>query len=235
MVIPIGERGLTEQLLRQMETFFGLDATERQQVAAFASSALVKTQKCLSENVQFGSYWNEQGELVFSPNNSGQYLVFLYFLSRTAFENDNGVLADKAFYLNKMMNGCEIHYRVRMPDIFCASHSVGAVMGLAKYGNYFVFQQNSTVGGNHGVFPVFGRFVRLFANATVLGASNIGNNVFISAGALVKDEDIPDNTIVFGSSPNLVLKQKPPCYFYELSFFREHQSLKGRGYKQADS
>ncbi len=54
--------------------------------------------------------------------------------------------------------------------------------------------------------------------------SNIGDNVFISAGAFVKDQDIPNNTIVFGKSPNLILKQKPSEYFYESSLFKCHKN-----------
>ncbi|WP_394370386.1 hypothetical protein [Phocaeicola dorei] len=42
----------------------------------------------------------------------------------------------------------------------------------------------------------------------MLGESHIGNNVWIGAGALVKNTDIPDNSLVFGQSPNLIIKQR---------------------------
>jgi serine O-acetyltransferase len=42
----------------------------------------------------------------------------------------------------------------------------------------------------------------------ILGNSKIGNNVILGAGACVKDQDIPDNSMVFGSSPNLIIKKK---------------------------
>jgi serine O-acetyltransferase len=41
----------------------------------------------------------------------------------------------------------------------------------------------------------------------VLGNCTIGDNVWISANTYIKDEDVPANTIVFGSSPNLVFKK----------------------------
>lgn len=45
------------------------------------------------------------------------------------------------------------------------------------------------------------------ANSTILGGIHIGNNVLIGAGALVKNTDIPDNSFVFGLSPNLAIKR----------------------------
>jgi len=42
----------------------------------------------------------------------------------------------------------------------------------------------------------------------VLGDSHIGNNVVISAETYIINENIPDNSIVFGKSPNLIIKTK---------------------------
>ena len=58
------------------------------------------------------------------------------------------------------------------------------------------------------VYPVFGDFVTMYSNSSVIGNCRIGNNVVIGANTCIKDEDIPDNCLVFGSSPNLVIKQK---------------------------
>ena len=35
----------------------------------------------------------------------------------------------------------------------------------------------------------------------------IGNNVIISPGAMVKDEDVPSNSIVHGKTPNLIIEK----------------------------
>ena len=40
-----------------------------------------------------------------------------------------------------------------------------------------------------------------------MGNSHIGDNCIIGAGTLVKDEDVPENSIVFGKSPNLIIKK----------------------------
>ena len=48
----------------------------------------------------------------------------------------------------------------------------------------------------------------MFSNSSILGSSHIGNNVDLGAGAIVKNQDIPDDSIVFGESPNLIIKTK---------------------------
>lgn len=47
----------------------------------------------------------------------------------------------------------------------------------------------------------------MYANSSFIGKCNIGDNVILSAGTLVKDTDIPSNSIVFGQSPNLIIKE----------------------------
>lgn len=70
------------------------------------------------------------------------------------------------------------------------------------------FGQNCTVGNNKGIYPTLGINFRMCANSTILGNCHVGDNVTLGAGALVKDQDIPSNSLVFGQSPNLVIKQK---------------------------
>ena len=47
----------------------------------------------------------------------------------------------------------------------------------------------------------------MFANSSILGKCHIGKNVNIEAGAIVKNQDVPDNCTVFGQSPNLIIKK----------------------------
>lgn len=48
----------------------------------------------------------------------------------------------------------------------------------------------------------------LYAYIKVLGNTKIGNNVIISANSYLINEEIPDNCIVFGQIPNIVIKKK---------------------------
>lgn len=117
-------------------------------------------------------------------------------------------LADKVYYLNKMLNGCDLYHQVELPKFFRLDHPVGSVMGRAVYGEGFMFAQNCTVGNNKGIYPIIGENVRMCAYSSILGNCKIGNNVILGAHAAVKDTDIPDNSIVFGQSPNLILKKQ---------------------------
>ena len=47
----------------------------------------------------------------------------------------------------------------------------------------------------------------MFANSSVIGDCNIGNWVIISAESFIKNEDIPNCSVVYGKSPELVIKQ----------------------------
>ena len=101
-----------------------------------------------------------------------------------------------------------------MPDVFMLVHPVGTVLGRASYGDFFVAYQNCTVGANHhGQYPTFGQGVMLYAGASVIGASLVGDDVTVAAGALVIDSDLPSETVVVGTHPsNRILGAKASVY-----------------------
>lgn len=139
-------------------------------------------------------------------------MIFLYYLSHEIYVNtQNSILCDKIYYLNKIMNGVDLFYAIELPQKFGAEHPLGSVMGWAKYSEVFFFYQGCTVGGTVGknakiYYPVLGENVQMFANSSILGRCKVGDNVKIGAGALVKNEDIPSDSIVFGQSSNLIIK-----------------------------
>lgn len=147
-----------------------------------------------------------------NPFNSVIYCNYLYWLSKNLFLIQENDLADRVYYLNKMLNSVDLFYAIDLPDIWSCEHPLGSVMGRAKYGSHFFFYQGCTVGGNRnkGVleYPVIGENVIMYSNSKVIGNSRIGNNVLISANAYIKNETIPDNSIVFGQSPDLMIKQR---------------------------
>ncbi len=221
MHITTGKEQLLKVISRQIDSNFILDESEKHILSESLPATLARCETNFSTTTN-KYYSDTNGNARFNPYHSGQYTVFLYFLSREVATTGDTTLADKIYYLNRMMNGLDLYYEVILPDVFALDHPLGSILGRATYGNQFVFNQNCTVGGNHDIYPELGDYVTLFANATVIGQCHIGNNVFISAGAYVKDEDIPDNTLVFGRSPHLVLKQKPAEYFFQESPFKAH-------------
>ena len=152
-----------------------------------------------------------QGQKI-NPFNGVMYTNYLYWLSRFFYENENIEMADKIYGLNKMMNSVDLFYAIKLPLIWTCEHPLGSVMGRADYGERFVFYQGCTVGGNRKdatiYYPRIGENVTMYSNSKVLGSSIIGNNVTLAANAYVINQKIPDNSIVFGQSPNIVIKEK---------------------------
>lgn len=155
------------------------------------------------------------GKAQFNPYMSVQWMIFLYRLSHEIYvcaEDNTPKEADLVYYLNKIMHSNDWFYAIDLPVHFMCEHPLGSVLGRAEYGDYFVIYQGTTVGGNRSkgelYYPVIGENVMMFANSTVLGDSHIGNNVIISAETYIINETIPDNCIVFGRSPKLIIKKK---------------------------
>lgn len=206
-VSPVEILQLVEKQLTNIFTF-------GQEDKVLLEAAFDNTLKRLEYNFSHSpnKYYSNGGETYFNPFHSGQYCIFLYYLSNEVWRNcQRGVkcsLSDRLYFLNKMLNACDLFYEVELPDIFGLDHPVGTVMGRAKYSDYFLFSQNCTVGNNRGIYPQIGQHVRMCANASIIGNCIIGNNVIIGANACVKDQNIPDNSIVFGQSPNLIIKEQ---------------------------
>ncbi|MBH2032234.1 MAG: hypothetical protein I8H93_19070 [Pseudomonadales bacterium] len=207
MEIQISQSLLTSLVKQQINNNFFLEVDEEATLNNSIQTALKKSEYCF--NHTNNKYYKKNNTAYFNPYHSGQYSIFLYFLSRTLYEENHkpSILADKVYYLNKLLNGLDIYYEVQMPDIFLLDHPLGSVLGRATYGNFFTFSQQCTVGNNKGLFPVIGEHVTMYSGSKIIGKCLIGNNVKISANTYIKDTDIPNNSIVFGSSPNLIVKK----------------------------
>ena len=212
MILELEPSHLLSLLCKQLDNLFTIDEAERKILAEAMTESLRRTELCFS-NIDNKYYWKFD-KPYFNPFHSGQYCVFLYFISNEISEQ-NSILADKIYYLNKALNGLDLFHEVAMPDVFFLDHPVGTVIGRATIGRYFCFGQNCTLGSNKGVYPTLGSNVNMCPGAMILGNSKIGDHVLLAANAYVKDEDIPSCSIVFGSSPNLTVKPKERSYFLE--------------------
>ncbi|MCR4754335.1 MAG: hypothetical protein K5868_02275 [Lachnospiraceae bacterium] len=154
---------------------------------------------------------DESGEVFFSPYNTVEYGIFLYRLSNLVYKKGYEREATLVYYLNKIMHSYDWFYAIELPIYFWANHPVGSVLGRAKYGEYLYLNQGVTVGGNSfsgltDIYPTLGNNVILCANATIVGDCSIGNNVIVSANTLIRKQDVPDDSLVFGESPNVIIK-----------------------------
>lgn len=146
----------------------------------------------------------------FNPLMSVHWMIFLYRLSHILYRRGGGTAADQVYYLNKIMHSIDWFYAIELPIHFLCEHPLGSVLGKASYGDYLLIYQGTTVGGSikdavlH--YPVFDGNVIMFANSSVLGKSHVGSNVILSAGTKIVNQNVPSNSVVFGESPNLIVK-----------------------------
>lgn len=207
MEFVISQKQILQQLVIQLKSFFLIEDREIEMLHSVFGKTV---NRCETSFCVTSKYFGRIS--VFNPYHSVKYMIFLYTLSNELYKQyGSNVLSDKVYYLNKIMHSVDMFYEIEMPSHWGAEHPVGSVMGRAKYGNGFFFYQCCTVGGSKdeegNIYPVIGENVHMYANSSVLGNCKVGNNVNIGAGAIVKNQNIPDNCTVFGQSPNLIIKQ----------------------------
>ena len=156
---------------------------------------------------------DSEDNLYFTPYNTVEYAIFLYYLSNTLYKWGNIKEATLVYYLNKIMNCVEWFYAVDLPTHFWADHPLGSVLGMATYGEYLFVNQGVTVGGNsigvlNDIYPTIGKNVYLCAGSSLIGDCHIGDNSVIAAGTLVRNQDVPTNSIAYGTSPNIIIKER---------------------------
>ena len=195
---------IEELLVRQLSQFFSINSGEKDII----KKGLTKVLERLTMN--FSSvdhkYFKKEELTYFNPYHSGQYLAFIYFFSFYVSKHQHEDLADKMYFLNKILNSIDIYHKVELPDTFFFEHPLGTVLGRASYGEHFFAMQGCTIGGTDRGYPTIGKGLCLYSNSKIIGNCKIGDNVIMSANSYVKDIDIPDNTIVFGQFPNHTLK-----------------------------
>lgn len=214
MLLTISKEDILAQLLLQLRAHFLVSEEEKVVIEQRLDYALAACEENFSHS-ENKYYYTEVGGVKtcrFNPYHSVQYMMFLYYLSHDIYKNaDAGQLCDKIYYLNKIFHSVDLFYAIELPAHFSAEHPLGSIMGRAHYSNRFFFMQGCTVGGTglmgKEVYPYLEENVCMYANSIIVGNCHIGKNVKIGAGTLVKNQDVPDNTVVFGQSPNLIFKE----------------------------
>lgn len=210
--IPI--ENILKQLFLQLSSHFLLTEDEKDCISKQMNAVLITCENNFnSSDIKGFTTLTGNKCASFNPYHSVQYMIFLYYLSHSLYlSKESSFLCDKIYYLNKIFHSVDLFYAIDLPAKFGAEHPLGAVMGRAIYSDGFFFYQGCTVGGtkdNEGniYYPKMKENVHMFSNSSILGNCNIGKNVNIGAGAIVKNQNIPDNCTVFGQSPNLIIKE----------------------------
>lgn len=139
--------------------------------------------------------------------NADHLCIFFYLCSVEAYKYKKINLAKKFFLLNKIINGIDLFYEVKLPKIFLFSHPHSTIIGRAQFSDYTMFSHNVTIGRKGSHYPLFGEGIIFYSGSKVIGKSYIGKNVIFAPGSIVIDAKVPDNSLVIGQSPNLIIKK----------------------------
>lgn len=158
--------------------------------------------------------YNDNGYTQLNHLYADHYLMYIWFLASTIWkEGGDPAICSKLYYLNKTLHGLDCMYDTLLPDIFLIIHGVGAMLGKAKYADFFVALQGVTVGSQHGIYPVMDKGVSLTAHSSVIGNCKIGKQVSISAYTNIFETHIPDNSIVYrGKNGGIIIKESKQSY-----------------------
>jgi serine O-acetyltransferase len=207
MKISLTEKQLLTYLSKQLNYLFpDKRPVTQERLSPFLKETLIRLEYTLSKTRN--PHFHEGKDIIFNHLYSDQYASFLYFYSNTAWKRGKDKeIPSKIYCLNKALNAIDVYYEIALPDIFYLGHATGTVIGRATLKNYLVVYQNCTIGANRDTYPIFGEGVVLYAGASAIGKTEIGNNCHISAQTCIIDSNIPSNSIVFGSFPHYKTKK----------------------------
>lgn len=217
MIYRFPLRNVKDMLLNQINNNFFKSIDDEMLISKHLPKVLERFEACISKadnKYYYRVNGNGEREAYFDPLHTCQWLLFLYLTANTIYMYEDEkkeatrVVCDKIYGHSKTVSGCDLYYEVEMPEYFFFDHPTGSFMGRAKYGNGFSFTQGCSVGNIEEIYPTIEENVIMFAGSKVLGNSHIGKNTVIKAGTIIRNQDIPDDSIVSGESPNLVIENK---------------------------
>lgn len=178
-------------------------------------------QKCYADVIEQHSHINDS---YYSNNTRGiirlefidHYVIICFRFAQKLFESGKILQADAVYYSCRVRGSIDLFYTAKIGECFMPVHALGTIVDSHSiYGIYFKIYDGCHIGPysivgkepKEWIHPVFGDFVTILGHSKVFGNTTVGNNVIISAGSLIINEEIPDNCIVSGASPNLVFQK----------------------------
>lgn len=140
-------------------------------------------------------------------SNQNELALFLFRLGQEL--RSENLPTQQVHWLMKELCGLEIYFNNQIEEGFYIIHGQGTVIGSRNtIGRGFKIHQGCTIGhkiNGGGDGNCIGNNVTMYANASVIGALNIGDEVIIGAHALVL-EDIPKNSKVITTAKTRILE-----------------------------
>ena len=116
--------------------------------------------------------------------------------------------------------GIDIHPAAQIGDHFCIDHGTGVVIGAtAIIGSHVVLYQGVTLGAKNFEYddegrpidlprhPILEDHVTVYSNTSILGRVRIGHDTVVG-GNIWLTQDVPANSIVLQSTPEIRIKNK---------------------------
>lgn len=116
--------------------------------------------------------------------------------------------------------GIDIHPAAQIGDHFCIDHGTGVVIGETTIiGSHVVLYQGVTLGAKNFEYdeegrpidlprhPILEDHVTVYSNTSILGRVTIGHDTIIG-GNVWLTQDVPANSIVLQSTPEIRIKNK---------------------------
>ena len=200
----LDDDALTRYLGDQLAAFFPDDEPLR--LRDVTREATERARFCFA-HIRHASF-GDGDTVLFDHLHGDQYTMFLYYASHSAFVAGDLALAKKLFLLNKALNGFFCLYDTVLPPVMFLNHALGTVIGRGTYGNYLLVTQNVTFGKDRDAAPIVGEGVIVYGGALIAGATRIGDRTVIAANAAVVNADVPPESVVAGTSPNLTIRPR---------------------------
>lgn len=217
MIYRFPLRDVKDMLLNQIGNNFFKSIDDERLITKHFERTLERLEANIATNDN-KYYWmlNAAGEreAYFDPLHTCQWMLFLYLMANTIYRYEEEspeaarVVCDKIYGQMKTVSGCDLYYEVEMPESFSFDHPTGSFMGRASFGEGFSFTQGCTVGNIDEIYPIIGSNVQMCAGSKILGNSHIGDDCIIGEGAVVRNQDVPANSIVYGKTPNLSIASR---------------------------
>ena len=161
-------------------------------------------------------YYSDGQNGLINLNFLDHYIILAHRLAHALWKNNLSLYAEAVYYSLRIRGSIDLYYTTEIDKFFMPTHSLGTVIDShVRYGKLFKVYNGCHLGPYNIVgvdpkewkHPVIGDFVTMLGGSKIFGDTIVGNNVIISVNTVLINEEIPDNCIVSGVSPNLVFQK----------------------------
>ena len=144
------------------------------------------------------------------------YVILAYRFAHELWKQQKIEYAEAVYYSLRSRGCIDLFYTTEIGPYFFPTHALGTVIDShVKYGKLFKVYDGVHIGPYNIIglnpkeweHPTIGDNVTLLNGSKVFGHTTIGDNVIVSTNTVIINEEIPDNCIVSGQSPNLFFKR----------------------------